>query len=211
MRRRTQQEMDELVRLAGFEGGAAYRRPASSPYRWRADRVMATLAASPLAQGALAARPVVAPCGSVLLRQLWLRQLDGGRHATLPVMAFGWETRIPFVGPSCRTGRSTCSTRSRSCCRQRLELDRHALRLFSAQLIAVSCFLLWPLRFSFERPQIGGVFGWLFDAAGLRQARSTRHRRCTSLLIVQGEVRTVPARVWRWVLHAWALLIGVWC
>src|ERR1700743_3485095 len=42
------------------------------------------------------------------------------------------------------------------------ELDRHALRLLTAQVIAVSCFLLWPLTFTSARPPLDGVFGWLF-------------------------------------------------
>ncbi|KAG0959419.1 hypothetical protein G6F31_011674 [Rhizopus arrhizus] len=62
MRRRTQQEMDELVRLAGFEKVAQ-----------RIDDFGIFTVGAPLA-----ARPVVAgPVGPVLLRQLRLRQLDG--------------------------------------------------------------------------------------------------------------------------------------
>ena len=37
----------------------------------------------------------------------------------------------------------------------RHELKQHALRLLSAQVIAVSCFLLWPLRFTGDKELMG--------------------------------------------------------
>jgi len=42
-----------------------------------------------------------------------------------------------------------------------LELDQHAKRLGSATLIASICFLLWPLKFAFVRPELEGVWGVL--------------------------------------------------
>ncbi|WP_370672008.1 phosphatase PAP2/dual specificity phosphatase family protein [Stenotrophomonas maltophilia] len=136
-----------------------------------------------------------------------------GRHAELPVMAFAWETRIPFVPWTIVPYWSIDLFYAVSffLCRQRLELDRHALRLFSAQLIAVTCFLLWPLRFSFERPEIGGVFGWLFDVLlgfdkPFNQAPSLH---IVLLIVLWVKFAQYLHCVWRWVLHVWALLIGV--
>jgi hypothetical protein len=48
-------------------------------------------------------------------------------------------------------------------CWNKFELKQHTLRLFSAQLISISCFLLFPLKFSFERPPLDGFFGLWFD------------------------------------------------
>jgi membrane-associated phospholipid phosphatase len=136
-----------------------------------------------------------------------------GRHATLPVMAFAWETRIPFVPWTIVPYWSIDLFYAISffLCRQRLELDRHALRLFSAQVIAVACFLLWPLRFSFERPEIGGVFGWLFDVLlgfdkPFNQAPSLH---IVLLIVLWVKFAQYLHGAWRWVLHVWALLIGV--
>ncbi|HHA2834023.1 TPA: phosphatase PAP2/dual specificity phosphatase family protein [Stenotrophomonas maltophilia] len=136
-----------------------------------------------------------------------------GRHATLPVMAFAWETRIPFVPWTIVPYWSIDLFYAISffLCRHRLELDRHALRLFSAQLIAVACFLLWPLRFSFERPEIGGVFGWLFDVLlgfdkPFNQAPSLH---IVLLIVLWVKFAQYLHGVWRGVLHVWALLIGV--
>ena len=87
------------------------------------------------------------------------------RQPVVPVLVFGWESAIPFVPWTIVPYWSIDAFYALSLllCRQRLELDRHALRLLSAQLIAVACFLLWPLRFSFQRPATDGVYGWLFD------------------------------------------------
>ena len=177
---------------------------------------MATLAASPLAaEGRPWRRALLwlALLGPFFFASYGFANWMAGRHATLPVMAFGWETRIPFVPWTIVPYWSIDLFYAVSffLCRQRLELDRHALRLFSAQLIAVSCFLLWPLRFSFERPQIGGVFGWLFDVLlgfdkPFNQAPSLH---IVLLIVLWVKFAQYLHGVWRWVLHAWALLIGV--
>ncbi|MDR1462798.1 MAG: hypothetical protein LBI68_06650, partial [Azoarcus sp.] len=50
------------------------------------------------------------------------------------------------------------------CCHDKAETKRLGLRLLSAQLIAIACFFLWPLRFAFERPAVDGLAGALFSA-----------------------------------------------
>ena len=49
-------------------------------------------------------------------------------------------------------------------CTTRRQLDTHAWRLLLTQLIAVGCFLLFPLRCTFERGEVSGAFGWMFAA-----------------------------------------------
>src|SRR5207248_10837552 len=41
-------------------------------------------------------------------------------------------------------------------------LDTHARRLLTAQAVAVGCFVLFPHRFTFDRPDSDGAFGALF-------------------------------------------------
>ena len=48
-------------------------------------------------------------------------------------------------------------------CATRRQLDIHALRLLSTQVLAVTCFLVAPLRCTFERGEVDGFFGWMFD------------------------------------------------
>lgn len=177
---------------------------------------MATLAATPLAaEGRPWRRALLwlALLGPFFFASYGFANWMAGRHATLPVMAFAWETRIPFVPWTIVPYWSIDLFYAISffLCRQRLELDRHALRLFSAQVIAVTCFLLWPLRFSFERPEIGGVFGWLFDVLlgfdkPFNQAPSLH---IVLLIVLWVKFAQYLHGVWRGVLHLWALLIGV--
>ncbi len=177
---------------------------------------MATLAATPLA---VAGRPWrrallwLVLLGPFFFASYGFANWMAGRHATLPVMAFAWEAHIPFVPWTIVPYWSIDLFYAISffLCRQRLELDRHALRLFSAQLIAVACFLLWPLRFSFERPDIGGVFGWLFDVLlgfdkPFNQAPSLH---IVLLIVLWVKYAQYLQGAWRWLLHGWALLIGV--
>lgn len=176
--------------------------------------------------GTLAASPLIDPGRPWRRSLLWLVLLGpfffasygfanwmASLHAELPVLAFGWEARIPFVPWTIVPYWSIDLFYAVSffLCRQRQELDRHALRLLSAQLIAVVCFLLWPLRFSFERPEIGGVFGWLFDVLlgfdkPFNQAPSLH---IVLLVVLWVKFAQYLQGVWRLLLHVWATLIGI--
>lgn len=95
--------------------------------------------------------------------------------------------------------------------RNRRELRRQVQRLLSAQLLCVSCFLLWPLQFSTSRPGVDGWAGVLFDAlAGFdlpyNQAPSLH---IVLLLILWDLYRQRLSGGWAWLLHVWSLLIGV--
>jgi membrane-associated phospholipid phosphatase len=94
------------------------------------------------------------------------------RRLDVPSLAFGWESDIPFWAWTILPYWSIDLLYGLSlfACATRRELDAHARRLLTAQVIAIACFLLVPLRFSFERPAAAGVAGLLFDAlAGFDQ------------------------------------------
>ena len=93
----------------------------------------------------------------------------------------------------------------------RHELKRHALRLLSAQVIAVSCFLIWPLRFTFERPELDGVFGWLFAVlAGFDKPFNQAPSLHIALLVILWVIYQRHSQgVWRWLVHGWFALIGI--
>ncbi|CAD5201243.1 phosphatase PAP2/dual specificity phosphatase family protein [Pseudomonas sp. FEN] len=126
---------------------------------------------------------------------------------------FGWESQIPFwawtIVPywsiDLLYGLSLLLPRSRR------ELDRHALRLLTAQLIAVSCFLLWPLTFTFTRPPLDGVFGWLFAVlAGFDKPFNQAPSLHIALLVILWVMyRRHFAGASRWLVHGWFALIGV--
>ncbi|AIL60791.1 protein-tyrosine phosphatase [Pseudomonas alkylphenolica] len=128
-------------------------------------------------------------------------------------LVFAWEQHMPFwpwtIVPywsiDLLYGFSLLLPRSRQA------LKRHALRLLTAQLIAVSCFLLWPLRFTFERPELDGVFGWLFAVlAGFDKPFNQAPSLHIALLVVLWVCYAQHCRgLWRWLVHGWFALIGV--
>ena len=96
-------------------------------------------------------------------------------------------------------------------CATRLQLDQHAKRLLTAQVAAVSCFLLFPLHFSFNRGQVEGVFGPMFETLALfdkpfNQAPSLHIALMVLLWVVY--LRALP-QAWRWMVHGVFALIGV--
>jgi len=86
-------------------------------------------------------------------------------RADVPAIVFDWERAIPFwpwtIVPYWII--DALYGLSLFLCATRRELDTHARRLLTAQVIAVACFVAFPHRFTFERPDAGGAFGALFD------------------------------------------------
>ncbi|MBB2494294.1 phosphatase PAP2/dual specificity phosphatase family protein [Aquipseudomonas ullengensis] len=94
----------------------------------------------------------------------------------------------------------------------RREMDRHALRLLSVQIICVACFLLWPLRFTFERPELAGFFGWMFDVLmGFDKPFNQAPSLHIALLVVIWVMfaRHTRGLLLRGLLHGWMALIGL--
>ncbi len=131
---------------------------------------------------------------------------------------FAWERQIPFWAWTIIPYWSIDLFYGLSflCCRNSLEVDRHAGRLLTAQLLSVSGFLFWPLHFAFERPAADGLFGAMFNAlAGFDQPYNQAPSLHISLLLLIWQRFATCANERRWpapvkgLLHAWALLIGV--
>ncbi|MHB1232046.1 MAG: phosphatase PAP2/dual specificity phosphatase family protein [Burkholderiales bacterium] len=126
---------------------------------------------------------------------------------------FDWERQVPFLPWTILPYWSIDLLYGLSflLCRDRLQVDRHALRLLTAQLISVLFFLVYPLRFAFERPHVDGLFGALFDAlAGFDQPYNQAPSLHISLLVIiwMRFAAAVPAP-WRVLVHLWAALIGL--
>ncbi len=129
-------------------------------------------------------------------------------------LVFGWErhmplwpwTIIPYWSIDLLYGLSFLLPLTRR------EMDRHALALLTAQLVSVSCFLLWPLRFTFERPELAGVFGWLFDVLmGFDKPYNQAPSLHIALLVIIWSMfaRHTRKPLWRWAVHGWMALIGL--
>jgi hypothetical protein len=108
----------------------------------------------------------------------WLASL----RASVPVAAFEWERAIPFHAWTIVPYWSIDAFYALSLfvCATRTELDTHAKRLLTAQLVAIACFIAFPLRFSFERPAAEGISGAMFNVLAGFDLPTTSCRRCTS-------------------------------
>lgn len=128
-------------------------------------------------------------------------------------LVFAWETHVPFLAWTIVPYWSIDLLYGLSLFlpNNRVELKRHVQRLLSAQLIAVTCFLIWPLRFTFERPELDGVFGWLFAVlAGFDKPFNQAPSLHIALLVILWVMfQRHTQGLSRWWVHGWFGLIGI--
>jgi protein-tyrosine phosphatase/membrane-associated phospholipid phosphatase len=101
-----------------------------------------------------------------------LANWSAAQRTDVPSLVFAWERSIPFWAWTILPYWSIDVLYGLSLflCATKRELDTHAKRLLTAQLVAVVFFVALPLRYSFERPAAEGVWGLMFDAlAGFDQ------------------------------------------
>ncbi|MES9944687.1 MAG: phosphatase PAP2/dual specificity phosphatase family protein [Candidatus Thiodiazotropha sp.] len=141
----------------------------------------------------------------------WTNHLAAARGVTSNIV-FHWESVIPFLPWTIVPYWSIDLMYGLSflACRTAREVNHHGLRLLSAQCISVVCFIAFPLRFTAQRPATDGLFGGLFDALTsfdlpYNQAPSLH---ISLLLVIWWVVLRHSTSGWRWVLHAWALLVA---
>ena len=86
--------------------------------------------------------------------------------AYVPEIAFAWECNIPFWAWTIVPYWSLNLMYAAAffLCRNACEQNRYAARLVSAQIIATTCFMLFPLHFGWPKPPTDGLWGWLFDS-----------------------------------------------
>jgi membrane-associated phospholipid phosphatase len=131
----------------------------------------------------------------------------------VPSVVFHWERHIPFFAWTIIPYWSIDALYvvSLFLCTSRAGLDTHGRRLLTAQVVAVACFIVFPLKFAWAKPETSGVSGFLFDALAsfdkpFNQAPSLH----IALLVVLWHLyyKQVP-RSWHWLLHGYFALIGV--
>lgn len=129
-------------------------------------------------------------------------------------IVYGWELKyIPFVPAFMLPYMSidvfygislfVASTRG--------ELNRHALRLLLATMLSVSCFLLFPLRVVYLRPEIGGFNGVLLHSLmSFDKPFNAAPSMHISLLVLLWALYARHLRgFWRRALDVWFALIGL--
>ena len=132
----------------------------------------------------------------------------------VPVLVFGWERHIPFLAWTIMPYWSIDLFYALAffLCLTRAELFGLVRRLLSAQIIAVTIFLIAPLKLTSTIPAETGIFAPFF--AALEGVVGKPYNMAPSLHIALLVIlwafyaRHVPRR-WHWVMHLWALLIGV--
>jgi protein-tyrosine phosphatase/membrane-associated phospholipid phosphatase len=135
------------------------------------------------------------------------------QHDEVGSILFKWERDIPFLAWTIVPywvivplyGLSLFVTTSRR------EVDTLGRRLVTAQVIAITCFIAFPLRLSFARPETSGFFGLLFDALTTFDQPFNQAPSLHIALLVILWVHYVQRvrRAWRWAVHVCGSLIGL--
>lgn len=144
----------------------------------------------------------------------WANHLAGQASAQgqVPSVVFDWERHIPFWQETIFPYWSINFFYGLSLflARTRHELKRHALRLLTVQALAVACFIVWPLRFTFGQPPADGLSGLLFAALrGFDQPFNQAPSLHIALAVILWDLyrRQIHAPAARWLLHGWTLAI----
>jgi protein-tyrosine phosphatase len=132
----------------------------------------------------------------------------------VPSLVFAWERAIPFIEWTIAPywtinffyGLSLFLSRNKP------ELNTQGLRLLTAQLIAVSFFILLPLRYTFGLPAATGPWSFMYDAL---RSFDQPFNQAPSLHIALAVIlwdfyqRQLQAQWARWVLHIWTWAICI--
>ena len=86
--------------------------------------------------------------------------------AYVPEIAFAWERGIPFWAWTIVPYWSLNLMYAAAffLCRDACEQNRYVARLVSAQIVATTCFMLFPLYFGWPKPPTDGLWGVMFDS-----------------------------------------------
>lgn len=139
----------------------------------------------------------------------WLASL----RADVPNLAFDWEKHIPFFAWTIIPYWSINAFYALSLFVNDTPQDvgRLARRYLTAQIVAVICFIAFPLQAIFVRPETDGLPGFMFDVLGgfdkpFNQAPSLH---IALLVIIWDHWRRRLKGFTRTVWHIWCLLIGL--
>jgi len=135
------------------------------------------------------------------------------RQPHVPDLAFAWESHIPFVAWTILPYWSINLFYGIALFinDDPKQVDRLALRLLTAQIIAVTFFIAFPLRTIFARPETHGLAGFMFDLLGgfdkpFNQAPSLH---IAIVVIIWDHFRRRFPRAVRVTWHVWCLLIAI--
>lgn len=135
------------------------------------------------------------------------------QRAYVPNLAFGWESTIPFYAWTIVPYWSINAFYALSLFINDTPtaVDRLAKRYLTAQVVAVACFIAFPLTATFTRPETSGLPGFMFDVLGgfdkpFNQAPSLH---IALLVIIWDHLRRKLPGGLRALWHVWCFLIGI--
>ncbi|MEB5477130.1 phosphatase PAP2/dual specificity phosphatase family protein [Acinetobacter pollinis] len=136
-----------------------------------------------------------------------------GTHTVVPEIMFDWEKYIPLLPWTIIPYWSIDLFYALSIliCTSQRALYTHVKRLLTAQVICIIFFLVFPLQFSLQRPQIDGVFGLMFNTLmGFDRPFNQAPSLHIVLLIILWVFYAQRTRgILRWFVHVWSCLIGI--
>jgi membrane-associated phospholipid phosphatase len=140
----------------------------------------------------------------------WLTSL----RSDVGQLYFPWELRLIPLVPAMIVPYSSIDLLFLAAffiCRDRGELRALSLRLAMALLVAGTCFLIVPLKIGFVRPEIPGVFGWMFHTLhGLDKPFNLAPSLHVAIAIILAMVYVPKTRgLWRRLTIVWFILICV--
>lgn len=158
------------------------------------------------------ARTSAALCGLFLL-------VYGGtnwftaRRAHVPSVYFAWERHIPFVPAMIVPYMSIDLFFIAAPFVVRTDAQRRTLaaRIAAAILVAGACFLLFPLRFAFERPHVAGPLGVVFNNFRLLDQPFNQFPslHITLWAVLAAAYHQSLRGPLRWIVAAWFVLIAL--
>ncbi|GAB2178371.1 phosphatase PAP2/dual specificity phosphatase family protein [Dongia sp. agr-C8] len=152
-------------------------------------------------------------CGALFIAGYGAANLLATQHGEAHSIRFAWEQGIPFLPWTILPYWSfdLFYPLAFFICADAAELQRHVRRILTAQLVAVICFLAFPLQLDLAKPTTEGLPGLLFAALGsFDRPYNTAPSLHIALLVILWDLyaRHIPRRL-HLLLHAGSMLIGV--
>jgi protein-tyrosine phosphatase/membrane-associated phospholipid phosphatase len=151
--------------------------------------------------------------GALFLISYGLCNWFAAQRANVPTLFFEWERSIPFVPLMIVPYMSIdlFFIAAPFLCRNDRELVALSKRMATALLIAGLCFLLFPLRFAFERSHLSGWLGAVFDwFQGIDRPYNLLPSLHIALCLILAELFVRHTRgLLRHALIIWFVLIGL--
>jgi protein-tyrosine phosphatase len=142
----------------------------------------------------------------------WCNWITAQRH-DVGTLYFEWERLIPFVPAMIAPYLSIdlFFVAAPFLCRSERELATFSKRIVAAIVVAGICFLLFPLRFAFERPHASGWLGAVFDwFRGMDQPYNLLPSLHIALRTILAQHYARHTRgLWRSTSNVWFFLVGL--